>query len=209
MNQKVFAENIENPGVQELKGFACTKGWWAARIKQFAKNMDDLEGLASCKDAILNDFTAWIIFVALLMTVDFAALLVAPSNYHDNSNKSLVDVLMYLYVASFSVAAVASLSACYAGIQGYNFFNGIPVKMLDIAIESGRDMAQPVHYGSVAGTATMIGVTIGIYLLFGYIPLIIAASIFGLGVIEHYRILLSAGRSLNRIPGLTLAEAMT
>ena len=188
--------------------FACKHGWWAIRLKIYATSMEDKEGLEKCKEAMLNDFTAWIVFVALLMTLDFAALFVSPSNYQDNSNQDLVDVLKWLYIASFSIAGVASLSAAYSGIQGYNFYNGVPLSLLDVCIEAGKDMPHPVHYASTAAIATMIGATIGIYLIFGLICVIVAGVVFGLGIVDHFRIGLCTMRSLGRMPGLTMSDAM-
>jgi hypothetical protein len=168
---KIFAVDEEAPPPQNStatpKEFLSYQGWWGARVRKYAKSPDDMEGLEKLKESVLNDYTAWTVFVALLMTVDFAALMVSPGNYAPHDNEKVVEILKYIYIGSFALAAMSSLSAAFAGIQGYNLYNGVPVDMLDLAISKSWDMPHPTHYGSTAACATMVGMAVGIYLLFG------------------------------------------
>jgi hypothetical protein len=167
---KVFATDEEAPPPQTSatpKEFLSYQGWWGARVRKYAKSPDDMEGLEKLKEAVLNDYTAWTVFVALLMTVDFAALMVSPGNYAPHDNEKVIEILKYIYIGCFALAAMSSLSAAFAGIQGYNLYNGVPVDMLDLAISQSWDMPHPTQYGSTAACATMVGMTVGIYLLFG------------------------------------------
>ena len=169
-----------------------TNDWWTLRAGLYPEDDDGREKL---KSAILNDFIAWTVFVALLMTVDFAALFIMPSSVQPNH-----EVLTVVYVGCFALGAVCSVSAAFAGIQAYNFYNGLPIKMLEKAIRSAEFIANPAQYATVAAIATFAGTVIGIYLVFGTTSLIVASIIFGWGIVEYLRILSKIGLALNTIP---------
>jgi hypothetical protein len=91
------------------------------------------------------------------------------SNLKSRSN--LFDVLLsYGYIICFSYASILSTLAAYSGIRGYNYYNGIPARLIRHAIEADKEkqLIHPVKYAYECLFWTFLGGLLGILHCFDY-----------------------------------------
>ena len=145
------------------------------RLRKFAKNNNDRDGLERFKNAQMQIVTSWSIFSALLMTVGFGGCLVSRDDFYISENedsmnsKEIVDIVSYFYVGLMYSSAVLSLLAVVFGTQSYNLYSNVPLHMLDKAIAAYKvsyRWTAVIVYVSLATVS--IGTTIGVWLLFGF-----------------------------------------
>ena len=116
------------------------------------------------KEALLNDAAAWSVFAALLMTVGFAALTISNGDFDEDNEMN--DFVSVLYVIFNSLSGGLSFLAVIQGTQTYSYYNNLPPIMMDKAIARSKQFnVAPIVY--VAIFAQGMGVTAGVYLLFG------------------------------------------
>lgn len=87
------------------------------------------------------------------------------------SRSNLFDVLLsYGYIICFSYASILSTLAAYSGIRGYNYYNGIPARLILHAIEADKEkkLIHPVKYAYECLFWTFLGGLLGILHCFDY-----------------------------------------
>ena len=78
--------------------------YWGIRVRTFIKHNPDT-AFEKLKEALLNDAAAWSIFAALLMTVAFSALALAPSDFHEDVHE-IENVQEEIYVVMHTIGAM-------------------------------------------------------------------------------------------------------
>jgi len=150
------------------------ESYWGARIRKFAQNTQDEDGLEKFKDAITNDAVAWGIFAALLMTVGFAGVLLSNGDWNEDNEHN--EAVNYAYIAFEYICAVASFAAVIIGTLKYSYFNNLAPAQMDKAINASRhwNIAILVYF---ACFCQMIASVLAGYLLFGVPTMVICIVI--------------------------------
>ena len=133
---------------------------WDRVHEQHDGNDDEL------KQAFSQDRTALSVFAALLMTVDFAGLLLSPTSYNVNNTHN--DEVSIFYFVCFGVAASCSLSAVLMGTMNYisiNKYKGTSVREVVHFIEENTPfLLTVISLGDIAVWSTLFGAIAGVYL---------------------------------------------
>lgn len=148
--------------------------WDYVFLQHARSSEEDLRGAQGLKESFISDRTALTVFAALLMTVDFAALLLSSSSYRlDNAYNDQVSIL---YFICFGGAASSSLSAVIMGTMNYISiikWTGEHVRDVVHFIEDATPVyLTPIGLCNTACILTLVGATAGVYLNQGVRPMI-------------------------------------
>lgn len=194
-NQQKENDVTETKESSQFKSKADT--FWGARIRQFASNTNDIEGLEKFQNARLNDAAAWSIFGALMMTVALGGCFIFIET---SKESSFSDSMGYLYVISVVISAQASTVTVVSGTYTYLLFNSIPLKKIDDALESTRYLVN-IGPGSVYVSVIFINIACiaAIYRLWGssYAVAALTFGLTGFGVIVYVSV--ATGRIMNKL----------
>jgi len=128
-----------------------------------------IRGAQGLKDTFIQDRTALTVFAALLMTVDFAGLLLSSTSFQ--SNNAYNDQVSILYFICFGAAASCSLSAVLMGTMNYLSvikWTGDHIRDVVHFIEDGTPFyLTPIGLCIASSVLTLVGATTGVYLVQG------------------------------------------
>lgn len=89
---------------------------------------------------------------------------ISKGDYYEENEWN--DTISAFYIVTNSLAAFISFLAVVHGTQKYSYYNNLPAEMMDQAIAHGKQwMIAPMVY--IAIIFQGLGVTFGVYLLFG------------------------------------------
>ena len=148
--------------------------WDYVFVQHARSSEEELRGAQGLKDSFISDRTALTVFAALLMTVDFAGLLLSSSSYRtDNAYNDQVTILYFL---CFGTAASSSLSAVLMGTMNF-------ISIIKWTGEHVRDVVHfiedatpayltPIGLCNTSSVLTLVGAAAGVYLNQGVVPMI-------------------------------------
>lgn len=161
--------------------FVCDKlSYWGARLFLCAKNKDDIDGLERFRNMVLQDYTAWTVGSALVLTVAFSLIMIDPSSFATSKDNSLY-ALKAVYLLCLSLSCGNSVAAVAIGTFNYLYYAGIPPCLLDKAIlkqSEVRGWRGPHHFAFGASQFLMIGTVVGVLMQYDYLLVIIPAATF-------------------------------
>jgi hypothetical protein len=140
---------------------AWKKHWTAIHLEQ---------GEKAFKETFAMDRTALCVAGALLMTVDFAALMLSRQNFNELNTEN--EKVIYVYLVAFGVACAASLSLIITGTFQYLIIHKFGAREpLDMALfleDITPVWFTPITLMMTSCYATVIGAGSGVYLLHGW-----------------------------------------
>ncbi len=149
----------------DFKLQSIVSGWWIPRFRAMqAHGQDNTKALEDLKVMLLNDSAAWGVFAALMMTVGFAGLLLAPSSFDPRNEYN--DWVKFIFIALMMSGTCFSLLTVIIGTQTYLFFNGIPLTHLERALQTTQ-LPSPAVFANLAAIALIAAYTCGVYLMYG------------------------------------------
>jgi hypothetical protein len=185
------------------------RGWWSLRYYVCCENdkSTDKSGNDKMKEIIIQDYSAWTLFVSLLMSVDMSALLVFTAGENFEAGSLQPSSLQYwfavFYIIFFSAASLLSTLAAYSGVKGYNYYNGIPSALILDAIKVEK-MTHPNDYAQMGLIFTFLGGLMGIFYCFDLWVGFVILVFFIFGKREYMKINSMYKDSVSRVPILKL-----
>jgi hypothetical protein len=144
--------------------------WKATATNKHWGDIHQEQGDKDFKATFIFDRTAHVVSGALLMTVDFAALMLSESDYLPSNTRNAEITIVYL--VAFGIAAAASLGAILMGSNHAIVMHKFGVrKPLDVAVileEITPMLLIPYHCMLISCYSTVIGAGCGVYLLHGW-----------------------------------------
>eukprot|EP00484_Ammonia_sp_Unknown_P028468 CAMPEP_0197033034 /NCGR_PEP_ID=MMETSP1384-20130603/11551_1 /TAXON_ID=29189 /ORGANISM="Ammonia sp." /LENGTH=208 /DNA_ID=CAMNT_0042462777 /DNA_START=37 /DNA_END=663 /DNA_ORIENTATION=+ len=163
--------------------------YWGVRIRKFASDPSDVEGLEKFKDTVTNDAAAWGIFAALLMTVGFAGVLLSEGDWKEDLEYA--EAINYAYIAFQYLVAMLSFLAVIIGTLKYSYFGNLAPSQMDEAVKHSRHWNIAFFVYGACGCQTIASV-LSAYLLFGtgimivcVVITVISLTIFGMALINQ------------------------